>query len=144
MPRAPMRPCAYPGCSVLVERGRCEKHASEAGSFVRNAAWQRLYDRSWQRRRARHLAASPWCEMCLAEGLYTAATDVHHVVAHRGDRAVFVTSPLQSLCKSCHSKVTAGEMVKGGVGQKVQDRETSSAAGLPCEKKSQCESSWGD
>jgi len=141
MPKAPLRPCAYPGCTELVVRGRCSRHASEAGSFVRNTAWQKLYDRSWQRRRVRQLAEHPWCEACLAEGVYTPATDVHHVVAHRGDYTVFVTSPLQSLCHRCHSRVTAGESSERGVGEKDLIRESSSATGRQREKKSQCESS---
>jgi hypothetical protein len=32
----------------------------------------------------------------------TAATVVDHVTPHRGDWTAFCTSPLQSLCKSCH------------------------------------------
>ena len=72
-------------------------------------ARHRLYDRKWQRRRIKQLQDSPWCAHCLEHGVYTPATDVHHVIPHRGDRSMFETSPLESLCHSCHSRHTATE-----------------------------------
>lgn len=108
MPRAALRPCSYPGCAVLVRSGRCDDHQSE-GEYVRDKARQRLYDRRWQRRRAAFLAEHPWCEECLRVGKYVAAVDVHHLVAHRGDVHVFLSSPLEALCRGCHGRKTAGE-----------------------------------
>jgi len=110
MPFSALKPCVYPSCQTLVRSGYCEKHAgSVPPSFQRDPERQRLYDRRWQMRRARHLGAHPWCEICLQSGLYVPATDVHHLVPHRGDVHIFNTSPLQSLCHSCHSKITAVE-----------------------------------
>jgi 5-methylcytosine-specific restriction protein A len=114
----PRRPCAYPGCPELVQRGYCEKHAAAARQRFaprpqEDKATHRLYDRAWQRRRKAHLAAHPWCEDCLATGIYTPATDVHHEIRHRGDPVLFATSPLRSLCHECHSRRTAGEVRQG-------------------------------
>lgn len=69
-------------------------------------ARHRLYDRAWRKRRTAQLADSPWCARCLKRNKYIPATDVHHVIAHRGDRGVFISSPLESLCHTCHSIVT--------------------------------------
>lgn len=108
MPLAALRPCSYPGCSRLVKGGRCELH-----QVGRDQERQRLYDRKWQRIRMVHLARHPWCEQCMRGGLYVPATDVHHLTPHRGNRAVFMTSDLESLCHSCHSKLTVRESREG-------------------------------
>ena len=114
MPSKALKPCGYPGCPNLVESGRCELHRSES-EFKRDPAVQRLYDRKWQARRKVQLSAHPWCEVCLSKGIYTPATDVHHVTPHRGDKNIFLTSPLESLCHACHSEVTAREVNGRGV-----------------------------
>lgn len=72
------------------------------------------YDTRRWRRRARHqLAAEPLCRECLAKGIVTAATQVHHVVAHHGDEYAFWFGELASLCASCHSIETAKEQGRG-------------------------------
>ncbi len=109
MPEAALRPCTYPGCPRLVKAGRCELHAVK-----RDAEVHRLYDRRWQRIRRMHLAKNPWCAECLRGGLYVPAVDVHHVTPHRGSRQIFMTSELESLCHSCHSKTTVAESREGG------------------------------
>jgi len=115
MPRKTLRPCSYPGCPNLVEGGRCELHKENKGnsrfsSIKRDPAVQRLYNLAWERRRASWLAAHPWCEECFDRGLYVGATEVHHVIPHKGDQEIFILSPLQSLCHACHLKKTLGEM----------------------------------
>ena len=46
----------------------------------------------------------------MKEGRYTKATDVDHIVPHRGDRDLFWDrNNWQALCHSCHSKKTAAE-----------------------------------
>ena len=64
-----------------------------------------LYNTSaWRRLRKSVLAASPLCVRCTQHGLVVRATDVDHVIAHKGDRGLFYArSNLQTLCKSCHS-----------------------------------------
>lgn len=113
MPTAALRPCSYPGCPNLVRRGRCDVHPAPVAVVTRPPERQRLYDRGWRARRQAWLAGHPWCEECLRANLYTPATDVHHVQRHQGDALVFRTSPLQSLCHICHTKVTNQEMATG-------------------------------
>jgi len=110
MPNAALRPCSYPGCARLVKSGRCDLHQGEERYDPRRS---RLYDRHWQKRRMHQLARQPWCEECLRGGAYVPATDVHHLVPHRGDRHIFMTSALESLCHSCHSRKTVKEQGEG-------------------------------
>ncbi|MAT45355.1 MAG: HNH endonuclease [Anaerolineaceae bacterium] len=135
MPSRTLKPCTYPGCDQLVKSGRCEAH-QQPRVIQRDPERQRLYGRKWQKRRAAHLAKHPWCELCLADGIYTPATDVHHTIPHRGDVKLFWSSPLESLCHSCHSRETVRE---GGGAQKVLNKGMSSAGVERREKNSQCE-----
>jgi 5-methylcytosine-specific restriction protein A len=112
VPHAALKPCSYPGCSELVRYGRCSKH--KTAQPQRDLQVHRLYDRKWKARRRAHLAEHPWCEDCLEQNLYTEATDVHHENRHRGDAETFLSSPLRSLCHSCHSRRTAAETREGG------------------------------
>jgi len=128
MPKAALRPCRYPGCSELVESGYCEVHAERWAEMhsAQQSRWptrdpkvQRLYGRRrWEQMRRRQLSKHPWCEICLRDGIYIQATDVHHIVRHEGDEYKFYNSSLQSLCHSCHSKITATE-VRGRGAEKV-------------------------
>lgn len=60
-------------------------------------------------KRAR-LSMEPRCRECMKAGVNTAATEVDHVVAHRGDMALFLDiDNTQSLCKRCHSVKTSKE-----------------------------------
>ena len=114
MPYAALRPCTYPGCSELVQRGRCARHPYEDAHEHES---QRLYNtRAWKRRRAAQLRKEPWCAECLRANVYTPATEADHVVPHRGDPVKFFTGKLQSMCKACHSGKTAKEVgiVEGG------------------------------
>jgi 5-methylcytosine-specific restriction enzyme A len=109
MPSRSLRPCSWPGgCTTLVHSGRCEKHAVKDANHIPER--QRLYDRKWRRIRAAYLADHPWCERCLADGIYTAATDVHHLDRHAGDPEKFYNGQLESLCKPHHSAETAKEV----------------------------------
>lgn len=57
----------------------------------------------------------PWCEECLRHGLRTPATEVDHIIPHKGDRGLFWDRKnWQSLCHRCHSIKTARE--DGGFG----------------------------
>lgn len=134
MPNKPLRPCKYPGCPELVASGYCAAH-ERPRAYDRDPKRQRLYSSSWKKRRLNHLAKHPWCEECLDKCIYTEATDVHHVVPHRGDIKIFWSSPLQSLCHACHSRITATE----GKGEsKVQVLGSGEREGQSREKISQC------
>ena len=115
MPHAALKPCSYPGCPNLVTRGRCSEHqVSATVPYVRDVVRHRLYDRDWQKRRKAYLAEHPWCEDCLEQGIFTPAVDVHHVIRHEGNREKFLSSPLRSLCRACHSRKTMQEVGGGG------------------------------
>lgn len=117
----PLRPCRHRGCAALV-RGSdfCDKHKGQDRRVLRLAhgergisgEWHSLYHgRRWQELRARQLIAEPYCRDCAKFGLRTKATDVDHIIPHRGDKSIFYdSSNLQSLCHSCHSRKTIEEM----------------------------------
>ena len=111
MPTKPKTPCRHPGCPNLVPQGTayCDEHKSLHPEAVRSAS-SRGYGASWQRARKRFLEAHPFCEECLKQGRYIKATDVDHIIAHRGDQSLFWdTSNWRALCHACHSKKTRRE-----------------------------------
>ena len=111
MPTKPRTPCQHPRCPELVPAGTkyCEKHKPLHPEEVRSAA-ARGYGHAWQKARKKFLEAHPLCEECIKQGRYVRATDVDHVVAHRGNAELFWDmSNLRALCHSCHSKKTARE-----------------------------------
>lgn len=110
-------PCRHPGCPELVRNGSyCTRHNKRTAAPVRDgqpavAPWHGLYyTAKWERLRMDHIIAEPFCRICAAAGIRTAATDVDHIKPHRGDLQLF-TDPenLQSLCHSCHSRKTRAE-----------------------------------
>jgi hypothetical protein len=120
-PSSPKKPCNYPNCSELVTHGYCEKHQPiiDERKNTKKKQWadphrdperQRLYDRTWQARRRAYMAQHPWCEDCAEWGLFEPAQEVHHVIPHKGNREIFVSSPLRALCKICHSRRTRQEI----------------------------------
>lgn len=58
----------------------------------------------WAKVRRKQLARQPLCETC-----GQAALEVHHIVARSAGGAVFDAANLMSLCRPCHSRVTAME-----------------------------------
>jgi 5-methylcytosine-specific restriction protein A len=72
------------------------------------------------------LAKDPWCAECMREGIYMAATEVDHIVPHRGDPIKFYTNELQSLCHICHSRKTANEIGMGRGGKNVLNQGAAS------------------
>lgn len=124
MPRSAPRPCTYPGCGVLTEAGRCDKHRhaeKREHDRRRGNRHQRLYTNAWARASKAFLAAHPLCqcEDC-GDGRkrVTAATVVDHKVPHRGDRSLFWdSSNWQSMAKACHDRKTARD--DGGFGNQA-------------------------
>ena len=123
--------CACPGCYAPVPQGEkyCNKHKAKglaSEERQRKLAEQRRLQRSgsreergytykWRKLRDRFIAQHPHCEECLKHGKITLATDVDHIIPHRGDpKLLYDEGNLQSLCKSCHSRKTAKE--NGGFG----------------------------
>lgn len=75
----------------------------------------RGYGGRWQRLRASFLGRKPLCSHCATRKIVKAATDVDHIVPHRGDQTLFWDqSNWQPLCRACHSAKTAKE--DGGFG----------------------------
>ena len=107
----PLRKCARPGCRMLTSESYCPAHKPKA-LRKESAAWHYLYTDpryGWRNRRQDQLLAEPWCRVCAANGIRTRATDVDHVVPHRGNVELFLKGDLQSLCHSCHSRKTMEE-----------------------------------
>ena len=110
MPRKFKKPCAVPGCPNLCEPGQqfCPDHKAveekKYNDYCRDKNHNKTYGRSWRNIRNRYLRAHPLCEMCLKEGRYVSATEVHHIlpVNKGGDHRL---SNLMSLCHSCHEKI---------------------------------------
>jgi 5-methylcytosine-specific restriction enzyme A len=72
----------------------------ETEKFYSSAAWQRL--------RLIKLAQTPLCEICQPLHFLTPATHVHHIVEITQDPELRSDlSNLQSMCKSCHSRLHA-------------------------------------
>ena len=112
MPRKPKHPCAYPGCPELVEHGTrfCPEHQARVNKdyerYGRDPAAKKRYGHNWRKVRERYIRKHPLCEICLAEGKAVPAEQVHH----RQPLAAGGTNDeanLQSLCASCHSRVSA-------------------------------------
>ena len=112
MPWKPKRPCSYPGCPELVEGRFCEKHRKKEqrryNKYERDPLSGKRYGRRWRKIRNRYICANPLCEQCLKHDVMTAAGEVHHIkpLAQGGTHA---EENLMSLCKPCHSRITALE-----------------------------------
>lgn len=53
----------------------------------------------------------PFCRECAKAGLRVAATEVDHILPHRGNIALFLSREnLQGLCHTCHSRKTMKEL----------------------------------
>ncbi len=111
LPWFPDHPCAHPGCPRLVPRGKkyCDEHATQHPEEIRPAA-ARGYGARWNKARKRFLEKNPLCVECLKAGRYVKATDVDHIVPHRGDPKLFWDEGnWQALCHHCHSVKTRNE-----------------------------------
>ena len=111
MPHRPNTPCRHPGCPALVPYGKkyCDAHKPLHPEEVRGASG-RGYGRAWQKARKRYLELHPLCVECLKAGRYVKATDVDHIVPHRGNMELFWDqSNWRALCHRCHSVKTGRE-----------------------------------
>lgn len=124
-PQAPKRPCPGQGvrrgiCTALISRGQrycpsCLKQANQQDKRYDQGRDQdqsrRWHHSRWMRKATKmFLAANPLCIACSMKGRTTPATDVDHIVPHRGSWDIFIDQDnWQPLCHSCHSKKTAKE-----------------------------------
>lgn len=76
-------------------------------------ATQRGYNARWRKRRKYFLQTpgNQLCVMCLKQGRIEAATDVDHIIPHRGldDPLFHDEDNLQPLCGTCHKRKTGKE-----------------------------------
>ena len=111
MPYKPMKPCAHPGCPNLTNDRFCPAHARQDTRdyerYRRDPVTRKRYGRAWKRVRDRYIAANPLCEQCLAEGRYTPAQEVHHILP-LSEGGTHAEENLRALCTSCHSRITLG------------------------------------
>jgi 5-methylcytosine-specific restriction protein A len=105
MPTAPLRYCLGRGCGNTVARGYCPQCQPQADRGVH-------YGRRWGKARLAYLADHPFCVDCEREGKQTLATDVDHIIPHKGNTDRFWDSTgWAALCKSHHSKKTRAEQL---------------------------------
>jgi 5-methylcytosine-specific restriction protein A len=124
----PRKICSAPGCEEVATPGgpHCEEHAArvadrlaarkaEAKRSDHALAFSALYaDPRWRRAARRYLDRHPLCADCGELGAVEAATEVDHIVPHRGDAQLFWDrSNWQPLCHRCHSRKTAREVFHG-------------------------------
>lgn len=129
MPLRPKKPCSAQGCNVLTRNPRyCDDHVDIAKSAEakrrerqRETSAQRGYNYKWQQASKGFLAKHPLCSEHERCGEVVAATEVDHIVPHKGDMVLFWDrGNWQSLCHSCHSRKTASE--DGGWGNPSRNR----------------------
>lgn len=96
-----------------------QEHARHAARFN---AHQRGYTREWRKVSRAFLQANPVCRgfdsVCEERGLIRPATEVDHVIPHRGNMRLFWDQTnWQALCHTCHCRKTARE--DGGFGRPI-------------------------
>ena len=114
MPMKQKKFCIYQGCSnYAIREGYCEEHIPKTNREYRS--YERWYGwGTWKRIRAKKLRECPLCEECRRQGRMMKATDVDHIIAHKGNWKLFTNyDNLQSLCHSCHSEKTSKEINEG-------------------------------
>jgi 5-methylcytosine-specific restriction protein A len=119
--------CNWAGCGKTIDQGRyCDKHEAlhqineNKRKAIRNTDYSRMYTWNWRKYSSTYLKAHPLCLKCLEDGKLIPATEVDHIVPHKGDKDLFwLEDNHQGLCKPCHSRKTVLE--DGGWGYKQKD-----------------------
>ena len=110
MPRSPKKPCRFPGCPKLTDGSYCPEHQKAVNKrynkYERDPECNKRYGSEWQKIRAAYIRRHPLCEECLKHGRLTPVQEVHHVVP-LADGGTNDFDNLMSLCKSCHSSISA-------------------------------------
>lgn len=122
---APLTPCKHPGCHKYAVLGSsyCREHAEvHRAQYAlrdrqRGTRTQRGYSNQWLAASKAFLTAHPMCAECEKQGRHTPATEVDHIIPHKGDKVLFWNRDnWQALCHRCHSAKTARE--DGGYGNR--------------------------
>ena len=93
-----------------------DKPDSPHQPMVNNSPSAGAYGYRWRKRRKAYLADNAMCVACKAVDKTTAATDIDHIIPHRGqltDERFWNEDNWQSLCSKCHSRKTNNEMFIG-------------------------------
>lgn len=102
------RPCAQPGCQLLVPKGRCPDHTTENNRRIdrhRGSRHDLGYDAEWEETRERIFERDfQLCQVCRTR----AATEVDHVVPKEAGGSD-EDDNLQSICSICHDIKTGTE-----------------------------------
>jgi len=99
--------CTTPLCPNYAVEGhsKCTIHKKKyvKESFAKIKRTHKLYNTgAWQKLRALHKRANPFCVVCGKKG-----TDIDHINKHNGNPAKFFDSfNLQTLCRDCHNQKT--------------------------------------
>lgn len=104
----PGRPCKSPCCPNVTsdKSGYCDQHRGLQNK-EHNETSNAVYNSHWRKIRAAKLNVNPLCELCQQQGRVEVATDVHHL---DGNPENMSDNNLQSLCHSCHSKITVRQL----------------------------------
>jgi 5-methylcytosine-specific restriction enzyme A len=81
------------------------------------------YDARWRKARLRFLEAHPLCTECKRHNYLVAATEVDHIIEHRGDHKLFWDETnWQPLCTMHHSQKTMHAIRETARGRPVLQR----------------------
>ena len=117
----PLRPCKHASCITLTSDSYCDIHKDKNKEKKRKSAAGRGYGHKWRKVSKQYLLRHPFCVECRKQGMYEAATEVDHIVPHKGNMNLFWDKTnWQGLCKSCHARKTACE--DGGFGREMAPR----------------------
>lgn len=111
MPMLPPRPCTAPRCRAMsIKGGRCKEHEPKAwATSDAKTATERGYGAAWRKLRKVALERDKYlCQLCLANGIATLATDVDHIISKANGGADDINN-LQCLCRACHKAKTIRE-----------------------------------
>ncbi len=103
MPTAPQRYCP-PGATKAQKEWAWQSRQNGSHDLYNLWAWRKPNGI-----RERQLQEQPLCEECIQRGITEIATDVDHVIPHKGDMDAFLSGELRSLCHPCHSRKTLKE-----------------------------------
>lgn len=99
--------------------------------FERDKKTRDIYhSKEWTATRNAYISQHPICEDCLTRGIYTTATEVHHIKPLSDGGDPYDTHNLRSLCHACH-------MQTHGFKDNTRQRETviNVVYGAPCSGK---------
>lgn len=107
-----LKPCNVPGCTALVEEGRCDTHVmkKQSNPSGKKSSSVKAWLNSARYRNTRKLfLQGRLCVYCKErDGVLTPAVVLDHIQPHKGDACSFWDqSNWQGLCESCHNSKTA-------------------------------------